>query len=78
LVEVGADEVIARTHAQLLVVDEHGRHLPRPGGSCPLLDGGTGTPWRCREYSDRPRSCRDFEIGGAACLEARRRVGLSP
>jgi len=28
-------------------------------------------------YDDRPRSCRDFTLGSAHCLTARRRVGLS-
>ena len=32
----------------------------------------------CSIYQDRPRACRDFEAGGRHCLDARRRVGLSP
>jgi hypothetical protein len=78
LVEVAEDEPIAQTHRHLLVTDQHGHHLPRPNGLCPLLSGGAGSPWRCREYKARPNSCRDFEINGPACLEARRRVQFSP
>lgn len=77
LVEVAGDEPFATSHRHLLVFDQHGQHLPRPGGLCPLLDGGAGSPWLCRDYEQRPQSCRDFELGGPACLEARRRVGLS-
>lgn len=78
LVEVAPDDAMTKSHRHLLVVDEHGQHLPRPNGRCPLLSGGAGTPWLCIEYPHRPRSCREFEVGGAACLEARRRVRLSP
>ncbi len=31
----------------------------------------------CVIYDDRPRTCRDFTLGSAHCLTARRRVGLS-
>lgn len=78
LVEVAPDEAFAETHRHLLVFDQHGQHLPRPDGLCLLLEGGSGTPWLCRDYERRPRSCQDFEVGGPACLEARRRVKLSP
>ncbi len=37
-----------------------------------------GRTFSCAIYADRPRACRDFEAGGAHCLVARRRVGLSP
>jgi Fe-S-cluster containining protein len=37
-----------------------------------------GPVFSCAIYDDRPRACRDFEAGGAHCLVARRRVGLSP
>ena len=44
-------------------------------------DGGAArrTPrFSCSIYGDRPQACRDFEAGGRHCLDARRRVGLSP
>jgi Fe-S-cluster containining protein len=56
--------------------DAWGLHLPRPGGHCVALDVGAGGH-RCRVYADRPRACREFAVAGDACLEARRRVGLS-
>jgi Fe-S-cluster containining protein len=57
----------------------YGLSLPRPGGLCVALEGerATAGPYRCRIYADRPRSCADFAVTSDACLEARRRVGLS-
>lgn len=80
LVEVGPRSPLARRHPELVVLDSHGAHLPRPGGRCVALTGsGTSeNPVRCSVYDLRPRSCRDFQVGGPHCLEARRRVGLSP
>jgi len=78
-VEVEPGERFARAHRSLLVADEHGLHLPRPGGRCPpLRGGGVEGPYRCGLYGDRPCSCADFEVAGAACLEARVRIGLGP
>jgi hypothetical protein len=79
LVTVRAREPMARRHASLCSRDRHGLHVPRPLGRCVALEG-TGesqTPYRCRVYRDRPRSCAEFAVGGDACLQARRRVGLS-
>jgi hypothetical protein len=77
LVEIGRREPIARVHPHL-VVDVGGRvALARNGDRCAALaDGERG--WRCTVYEDRPRTCREFKVGGRHCLEARRRVGLSP
>ena len=58
-------------------IDGFGPYLPRPGGRCVAL-AGEGPPWLCSTYADRPRSCRDFTVNSGNCLEARRRVGLSP
>lgn len=79
LVEVRAREPMSRRHPELLQRDGYGIHLPRPSGRCIALDGdGTRElPYRCRVYDDRPRSCAEFAVGGDACLQARRRVGLS-
>ncbi len=37
----------------------------------------TTSRYHCVIYDDRPRTCRDFTLGSAHCLTARRRVGLS-
>jgi hypothetical protein len=44
--------------------------------SPPLFAPG-GEPFTCAIYEDRPQTCRDFTLGSANCLDARRRVGLS-
>lgn len=79
LVHVRRKERAAKILAEHLQETAYGLSLPRPGGLCVALDGKkeTNGPYRCRVYEDRPRSCRDFELAGDACLEARRRVGLS-
>ena len=76
---VRAREPMALRHRDLLQRDRHGLHVPRPGGRCVALtgDGARGRPYRCRVYEERPRSCAEFEPASDACLEARRRVGLS-
>lgn len=62
---------------ELIVTDEHGAHLPRPGGRCVLLTGdGRQAPFLCARYDARPTACAEFEPGGASCREARRRLGL--
>ncbi len=76
-------EPFVKRHPELVVwrATMDGRRqpeLPRPEGRCPPLTGdGAASPYRCGLYDDRPRTCRDFARGGANCLEARRRVGLS-
>lgn len=78
LVPVSPRERILRVHPELVTLDAHGAHLGRPGGSCVALSGdGAKDPYTCTVYGVRPRACRDFEVAGDACLEARRRVGLS-
>jgi hypothetical protein len=79
LVPVRVREPMARLHAHLCSSDRHGLHVPRPSGRCTALDG-TGADralYRCRVYADRPHACAEFAVGGDACLQARRRVGLS-
>lgn len=51
--------------------------VPSPlgrGTRCAAL----GADLRCAIYPRRPDTCRGLELGSAACVEARRRVGLSP
>jgi hypothetical protein len=79
VVEVGANERFARLHADLIEVRSTDRRVvPRPGGHCIALsgDGSDDAPFLCRHYEERPRSCRLFEVGGDACLVARRRAAV--
>jgi hypothetical protein len=78
-VELKAREPLLKRHPELIQQDSFGTFIPRPGGRCLALEGGSASaPFRCRVYPERPRSCAEFAIGGASCLLARRRVGLSP
>jgi len=60
--------------------------IRRNGDRCAALAGGEPEPepdgdrvtrFHCAIYDDRPKTCRDFTLGSAHCLTARRRVGLS-
>lgn len=79
VVDVGATERFAKRHPELIQVRNAERCVvPRPGGSCIALSGnGREEPYLCKHYDDRPRSCREFELNGDACLVARQRAGLS-
>ncbi|HWA77745.1 MAG TPA: YkgJ family cysteine cluster protein [Polyangiaceae bacterium] len=77
-VELRPRDTLRKKHPELVREDHWGVFVPRPDGRClGLVGDGEAAPFRCTVYQDRPRSCREFEIGGAACLIARRRVGLS-
>jgi hypothetical protein len=77
-VELRPRDTLRKLHPELVREDHWGVFVPRPDGRClGLVGDGKGAPFRCTVYANRPRSCREFEIGGAACLIARRRVGLS-
>ncbi len=75
---VGRHEPVVTSRPDL--VSRSGRRLliERPDGRCVALRGrgSTAAPFDCSIYEIRPRACRDLAPGGAACLEARRRVGL--
>ena len=45
------------------------------GGHCIALAGALGA-CSCSIYAKRPTSCREFEPGSEACLEARCRAGV--
>lgn len=79
VVDVKADERFANRHPELIEVRSAEHYVvPRPDGRCVAL-GGTGSaaePFLCGHYEDRPRSCRNFELGGDACLVARQRTGM--
>lgn len=75
---IASDEPMVRRHPELVVLHDTSAEMPRPDGRCHALTGdGARSLFRCRTYEDRPRTCRDFARGGANCLLARRRVGLS-
>lgn len=50
---------------------EHLRTKGRDDPSCVFLDGK-----RCTVYEARPQVCRDYLVGGAACLRERKEMGL--
>lgn len=65
-------------------IEDRGAYLEikRSGDHCSALQGGeilgaNQARFSCIIYDDRPRTCRDFTLGSAHCLTARRRVGLS-
>ncbi len=75
-VELGPREPFLRTHPQHVTLQDGRPTLPRPDGRCVCLGGAPGA-WACAVYAERPRTCRDFPVGGQSCVEARRRVGLT-
>ncbi|MCB9563411.1 MAG: YkgJ family cysteine cluster protein [Kofleriaceae bacterium] len=86
-VEVSRRDPAVRARPDYVV--DRGTYLEirRAGDRCAALGGGevvtgadgarTTTRYACAIYDDRPRTCRDFTLGSAHCLTARRRVGLS-
>ena len=81
-VEVRRRDPAIKARPEMIV--DRGSYLEvrRAGDRCTALDGGrvehgTTTRYHCTIYDDRPRTCRDFTLGSAHCLTARRRVGLS-
>lgn len=72
-------EAVLTLHPEWIQGTGRNACLPRPGGRCVALDGAgsEASPWRCRDYAARPSACSDLDVGGAGCLEARRRTGLS-
>lgn len=78
-VEVGTREPVVKRHPDLVLKDGARRKLRRDGERCAALVGGRAATegFSCAIYEDRPRTCRDFTLGSANCLDARRRVGLS-
>jgi Fe-S-cluster containining protein len=59
-----------------LLADYHDRRAsgrPLTGTRCIWFDGESG---RCLHYEYRPLACREFEVGGEDCRDARRRAGI--
>ena len=76
-VEVGARDPVLRRHPELIEHIGTRRTIRRDGLLCGALAKSNET-YACTIYDDRPKTCRDFERGGRHCLDARRRLGLSP
>jgi hypothetical protein len=78
-VQVSSRDPFVSLHPELVQLKDGRGIVPRPDGLCVALngDGSADTPFRCRHYETRPKNCRDFEVAGDACLQARRRVGLT-
>lgn len=81
-VEVTKRDPVVRAQPSFIV--DRGAYLEirRDGDRCAALHGGEPagekfTRFHCVIYDDRPKTCRDFTLGSAHCLTARRRVGLS-
>jgi hypothetical protein len=76
-VEVGPRDPFVRLHPDRVVKHDGRLEVARSGPRCACLAGEPGA-YGCVVYADRPRTCRDFPQGGQSCVEARRRVGLTP
>ena len=81
-VEVSRRDPVVKAQPALIVDRGSYLEIRRNGDRCAALEGGavehgTTTRFRCTIYEDRPRTCREFTLGSAHCLTARRRVGLS-
>jgi len=81
-VEVSRRDPVVKAQPQLIVDRGSYLEIRRSGDRCAALAGGlvehgTTTRYHCTIYDDRPRTCRDFTLGSAHCLTARRRVGLT-
>ena len=81
-VEVAKRDPVVKKQPAFVV--DRGTYLEirRDGDRCAALAGGrvehgTTTRYHCVIYDDRPKTCRDFTLGSAHCLTARRRVGSS-
>jgi len=81
-VEVSRRDPVVKKQPTYIVDRTTYLEVIRDGDRCGALGGGTlegehVTRYGCVIYDDRPRTCREFTLGSAHCLTARRRVGLS-
>lgn len=68
-------ERFVRRHPELVVWRDDYVEVARKAERCAALEGSG--PYHCNVYDERPRTCRDFTLGSAHCLTARRRTGLT-
>lgn len=71
----GEARALSRRHPGLVAGDRLRRDAQ--GRRCAALSGPEEGPYACTIYAERPSACSGLPVGGAACLQARRRVGLS-
>ena len=74
-IELDPDEVFLTVHPELVVQVDGRFNLRRDRQRCSCLLGEPGN-FSCRIYATRPQTCRDFELGGENCRDARLRLGL--
>jgi hypothetical protein len=81
-VEVQPRDPAVKAQPDYIVDRGHYLEIKRDGDRCAALKGGLvelgkTTRYHCVIYDDRPKTCREFTLGSAHCLTARRRVRLS-
>lgn len=76
-VEVSPRDAFVKAHPDRVVKVDGRLNVLRAGDRCSCLAGTLGA-FACTHYEDRPRTCRDFTRGSAHCVDARRRVKLTP
>lgn len=76
-VEVSRRDPFRNQYPDLLTTINGRLNIRRKGPHCINLQNDSGC-WTCAVYADRPKTCRDFERGGINCIDARRRLGLTP
>jgi hypothetical protein len=81
-VEVSRRDPVVKKQPSYIIDRTTYLEIARDSDRCAALAGGElvadkQTRFHCRIYDDRPKTCRDFTLGSAHCLTARRRVGLS-
>ncbi len=74
-VEVSRRDPCVKKQPEFIVDRGAYLEIKREGDRCSALRGDKR--YLCVIYEDRPKTCRDFTLGSAHCLTARRRVGLS-
>lgn len=79
LVELRPSDIFIKKYPEWVARDHHGMHVPRPNGNCVALDGdgSSKSPYLCRVYEHRPKSCAEFGQASDGCLLARMRTGRS-
>jgi Fe-S-cluster containining protein len=83
-IQLGPGEPARMRRLGLPVVAWHGQTLlgtlphDGPGGKtcCVAFAGNVGRACACAIHPDRPRACREFEVGSPGCLFARESAGL--
>jgi hypothetical protein len=81
-VTVSVRDPVVWKEPDLIMRHGHRFEIRREGERCAALTVSTDSPgtkrYACAIYENRPRPCREFAANGRHCLDARRRVGLSP